>query len=856
MADDERAAKAARARAMLKKRQQQKVAGVGCLPESAQIQNLLDKEREQVKTLQTELQRIQGDVTRLVSRHEEQQSVIATLTTDKASLTTKAENASAELKRTEGLLHEERESVKGARASIERMQSDLGKASKQVQEQQRRISSLESEGTTLKATSQQELSQVRALVGQLEQHLSAERETSTVYREQVQELEASIDEQASRSEQQQQTISFLVSEKTALTSQVVRLQSAESDLTETSKLLEVERSRAERLQGNVHQLETQSREYSARVDELSTKERELTDKTRDQERDLKLLNGTAAELRSQANNYQRRVRELEEQIESDDRAERLEATLQHTQDRAAELEFQVSKLKQAQGTLKTERDELEGRLRAQAQTESTWQNRHAEVEKQYSTTKEQLSSIASERDTLQQEKSALQLQVEESRTSFSELQQKLSQTAAELTTSVRALQQVQTELRNANRRADEAEQIQKDLRGEGLVLMRSLDEMRPKIVELTDVKLDLGEKVASLEKAVHSRDATIAQLESNLDELRDQFSDLEKEHQQVNAALQRERSSSNDNASELQKAYADLQNELQGLRASVKHLEEERAEYRNMANRNMEEVDRLSAALQTANEQVSALRAEIVERSDARHEAQEFLEHAREEMEVLRMELAAKDSEIERLQEAAESPSEATGDGGLHSWDEEVLSSVQQQHALEISAAQSEIRHLETVVFQAEAKAHALQKQLSATEDHLAHYRPSSRGPAPRTTSRVGITDEIRRSSFGSHRPSPGVAPSSDFDGLSAETRHKRKVSLSMLKARIDSEAAVNKSKGMSPAVKLAALPSVAEHDVDSSRTSSRSSPVIVNSARRAPQFLDDSHVFWCSSCRGDLVVL
>lgn len=37
---------------------------------------------------------------------------------------------------------------------------------------------------------------------------------------------------------------------------------------------------------------------------------------------------------------------MEEQIESDDRAERLEVELQHTQDRAAELEFQVSKLKQ------------------------------------------------------------------------------------------------------------------------------------------------------------------------------------------------------------------------------------------------------------------------------------------------------------------------------------------------------------------------------------------------------------------------------------------------------------------------------------------------------------------------------
>lgn len=55
-----------------------------------------------------------------------------------------------------------------------------------------------------------------------------------------------------------------------------------ADLAETSKLLEVERSRAERLQNSLQQAEVQSRDYLARVENLSTKERELTDKTRDQ----------------------------------------------------------------------------------------------------------------------------------------------------------------------------------------------------------------------------------------------------------------------------------------------------------------------------------------------------------------------------------------------------------------------------------------------------------------------------------------------------------------------------------------------------------------------------------------------
>ena len=65
-----------------------------------------------------------------------------------------------------------------------------------------------------------------------------------------------------------------------------------------------------------------------------------------QERELQLLTGTLTDLRAETEKHKQRVRELEEQIQSDDRAERLEITLQNTQNRADELEFQLSKLKQ------------------------------------------------------------------------------------------------------------------------------------------------------------------------------------------------------------------------------------------------------------------------------------------------------------------------------------------------------------------------------------------------------------------------------------------------------------------------------------------------------------------------------
>jgi chaperonin cofactor prefoldin len=48
----------------------------------------------------------------------------------------------------------------------------------------------------------------------------------------------------------------------------------------------------------------------------------------------------------QLQKQQTRVRELQEQIQQDDRVETLQKSLKGTQDRAESLEFQLSKLKQ------------------------------------------------------------------------------------------------------------------------------------------------------------------------------------------------------------------------------------------------------------------------------------------------------------------------------------------------------------------------------------------------------------------------------------------------------------------------------------------------------------------------------
>ena len=153
---------------------------------------------------------------------------------------------------------------------------------------------------------------------------------------------------------------------------------------------------------------------------------------------------------------------------------------------------------------------------------------------------------------------------------------------------------------------------------------------------------------------------------------------------------------------------------------------------------------------------------------------------------------------------------------------------------------------MEYTIYDKERANHTLQKQVNTLEEQLAQLRsnyPGQRAFSPilsRPSSRAAEND--RRISMGSRRSGPPPLSRSVFDhAMSLETLHKRKVSLSMLKARIDSEVKSMPSQPPSRAL------SPVHSDTDSH---------IVTPHRR-PQFLNETHdVFWCHSCNGDLVIL
>ena len=222
-----------------------------------------------------------------------------------------------------------------------------------------------------------------------------------------------------------------------------------------------------------------------------------------------------------------------------------------------------------------------------------------------------LGDLSTEKDELSQTKIILQQQVEKNESAVKELQDKLVQAASVVSSNTRQLQMTQTDLRSALRRADDAEKTQKSLQAEGTELMRSLEEMRPKIVELTGAKLDLAEKVESLEHKLRNRDSVIAQLESDLDEFRDKYEQLEQVWKGKLASQEKRQLEAQSSSADLQKAYNEIQEELDSALVSLRSLESQRTNQHQEASRRLEEISRLSSLSHAQGQELDALQQEF-----------------------------------------------------------------------------------------------------------------------------------------------------------------------------------------------------------------------------------------------------
>ncbi|KAI5124139.1 hypothetical protein M0805_000950 [Coniferiporia weirii] len=644
---------------------------------------------------------------------------------------------------------------------------------------------------------------------------------------------------------QRQTISLLVSEKASLAGALEHLEGVDSKLRIKEAELDGKLLELEELREDVSRIESEKERLSTQLRDFSSQNTALTAKLRDEERDCVSVRKEADKLRSQLQEGERRTRELEEQIQSDDRVEILETKLKNTQDRAEENAFQLSRLKQVYDKLKGEHEGIQVELSRKSVVETELSQELAALNVRLRSSEDALSSIASERNTLAAEKGLLTSQLETSHRSIRELESKTSEATSSLAGVTHQLETSRAELQAVSRRAEDAEKAQRDLQKEGAALIHSLDEMRPKIVELTGMKLDLTEKVELLTRSLNQRDSTISDLEDQLEHVQNAVSDARQDHERLKKEREKENNTAETGLAELQRAYIELQTQLNDTLANVQELKADRGRQQQTATRLQEEIDSLLSVEWGRSEDMALYQARLEEQQEADGDKQRLLDE-------LRSELAAKEDEISRLRISL-SPSPTP-----QSLSDEVQGAIKQQYELELSSAQSTIRSLQASVHDAEALCRSLQKQIVAMEDELTRLRSA---PKPRrshvfrsrdqTPSR--LSDDIQRTSSSSQRSDSAarLPPSVLVDeNLPSATRHQRRVSLAMLQARMYSEAEA--ASGHATSSKGRASPGAFAPIYEASSSS------LDSSAQPAwrPQFLDESHVFWCASCKGDLVVL
>ena len=267
--------------------------------------------------------------------------------------------------------------------------------------------------------------------------------------------------------------------------------------------------------------------------------------------------------------------------------------------------------------LRSERDVLEAKYQESLIKEGDRDARISQLDEQLLQMRSHLADLSTERDELSQAKTSLQQQVEKNESAVNELQAKLAQAASAVSSHTRQLQTVQNDLKSALRRADDAEKTQKSLQAEGTELMRSLEEMRPKIVELTGTKLDLAEKVETLEHNLRSRDAVVAQLELDLEESRDKYEQWEQVWKAKLAWQEKRQIEAQGSSADLQKAYTEVQEELDSALVSLRSLEAQRTNQHQEASRRLEEIAQLSLLSHTQGQELDALRQEVEARQKA-----------------------------------------------------------------------------------------------------------------------------------------------------------------------------------------------------------------------------------------------
>jgi len=235
----------------------------------------------------------------------------------------------------------------------------------------------------------------------------------------------------------------------------------------------------------------------------------------------------------------------------------------------------------------------------------------SDLRKTQESTFQELTRITEERNNLIDLKDSLEKSGQDKDAMIAVLHAQLDSAGAEIGNQKTQIQALQNDLRTAQKRADASQRTQQQLQNEGTDLMRSLDELRIKVMELTEDKIQLSENLAHQNHALRDRDSIIAKLETSLEEAKQETEGIQKEWKdKLSKAKQGWTQAS---SSEMEQRLSDVQKELDNAWNNSLALEAERQLLRQDVQARLREVEQLSNSSRSQAAEITKLRYELSE---------------------------------------------------------------------------------------------------------------------------------------------------------------------------------------------------------------------------------------------------
>jgi hypothetical protein len=185
---------------------------------------------------------------------------------------------------------------------------------------------------------------------------------------------------------------------------------------------------------------------------------------------------------------------------------------------------------------------------------------------------------------------------------------------------------------------------------------------------------------------------------------------------------------------------------------------------------------------------------------------------------------------------------------------DDAIAAMQSQHAIDLSERDSAFRRAEDEAYQQTSRVHEMSKQIGDLEQELASLRSQlvSREdtvgePSASAGNATPRSDGQRSATFAIPVPVQVAPPSASIDAsLPPSMRHKRQVSLAMLKARMNGPPVSLGGRGLTS--RVASSDAIAEEDETEGHR--------VHLGSTFESQISDDAVFWCPECHGDLITL